>query len=257
LCINVNYFTTLIQLILIALIIQLNNNFTIDNMRIPKSLKEVLVKDYIQINKIRSAEYDNPFTRTIDLLCIFNDRKDVLKCKPAELAVDLSHLLEEPSRILKRNFTINGKRYAIVNHINDLEAGQYMSFTTYLKGFADNPNVHIDQMPDILASVIYPVDKNNKVMAIEPSYFRNLADDIRNTVTIDEIYGVAVFFCNLSASLMQTTLDYLNRKVENMTEESRKTISEVMKDLQRDGVGLPLSITSAMETLQKDHSTNK
>ena len=59
-------------------------------MRIPKSLKEVLVKDYIQINKIRSAEYDNPFTRTIDLLCIFNKREDVLKCKPSELAIDLS-----------------------------------------------------------------------------------------------------------------------------------------------------------------------
>jgi hypothetical protein len=226
-------------------------------MRIPKSLKEVLVKDYIQINKIRSAEYENPFTRTIDLLCIFNDRKDVLKCKPAELAVDLSHLLEEPSRILKRNFTINGKNYAIVNHVNDLEAGQYMSFTTYLKGFADNPNVHIDQMPDILASVIYPVDKNNKVMAIEPSYYRNLSDDIRNTVTIDEIYGVAVFFCNLSRSLMQTTQDYLNQKLENMTEQSKATILEVAKDLENDGVGLPLSITSAMETLRKDHTTKK
>jgi len=227
-------------------------------MRIPKSLKEVLVKDYIQINKIRSAEYDNPFTRTIDLLCIFNKREDVLKCKIKEVeTVDLSHLLEEPSRILKRNFTINGKRYAIVNHINDLEAGQYMSFTTYLKGFADNPNVHIDQMPDILASVIFPVDKNNKVMAIEPSYFRNLADDIRNTVTIDEIYGVAVFFCNLSRSLMQTTQDYLNKKVENMTEESRTAILEVAKDLESDGVGLPLSIASAMETLRKDLTTKK
>ena len=163
-------------------------------MRIPKSLKEVLVKDYIQINKIRSAEYDNPFTRTIDLLCIFNDREAVLKQKPSELDVDLTHLFEEPSRILKRNFTINGKNYAIVNHINDLEAGQYMSFTTYLKGFADNPNVHIDQMPDILASVIYPVDKNNKVMAIEPSYFRNLAEDIRNTMSIEAAYPLAVFF---------------------------------------------------------------
>lgn len=226
-------------------------------MRIPKSLKEVLVKDYIQINKIRSAEYENPFTRTIDLLCIFNDRKDVLKCKPSELAVDLSHLLEEPSRILKRNFTINGKNYAIVNHVNDLEAGQYMSFTTYLKGFADNPNVHIDQMPDILASVIYPVDKNNKVMAIEPSYYRNLSDDIRNTVTIDEIYGVAVFFCNLSRSLMQTTQDYLNQKLENMTEQSKTAILEVAKDLESDGVGLPHSITSVMETLQKDLTTKK
>ena len=226
-------------------------------MRIPKSLKEVLVKDYIQINKIRSAEYDNPFTRTIDLLCIFNDRKDVLKCKPSELAVDLSHLLVEPSRVLKQYFTINGKRYGIVNHINDLEAGQYMSFTTYLKGFADNPNVHIEQMPDILASVIFPVDKNNKVMAIEPSYFRNLADDIRNTMSIEDAYPICVFFCLLSASLRHTTLNYLNNKLENMTEQSKTAILEVAKDLESDGVGLPPSIISAMETLQKDHITKK
>jgi len=226
-------------------------------MRIPKSLKEVLVKDYIQINKIRSAEYDNPFTRTIDLLCIFNDREAVLKCKPAELAVDLSHLLVEPSRVLKQYFTINGKNYGIVNHINDLEAGQYMSFTTYLKGFADNPNVHIEQMPDILASVIFPVDKNNKVMAIEPSYFRNLADDIRNTMSIEDAYPIAVFFCNLSASLTQTTHNYLNTKLENMTEQSKTAILEVAKDLEKDGVGLPHSIISAMETLQNDPTTKK
>jgi len=226
-------------------------------MRIPKSLKEVLVKDYIQINKIRSAEYDNPFTRTIDLLCIFNDRDYVLKQKPSEIAVDLSHLLVEPSRVLKQYFTINGKRYGIVNHINDLEAGQYMSFTTYLKGFADNPNVHIDQMPDILASVIFPVDENNKVMAIEPSYFRNLADDIRNTVTIDEIYGVAVFFCNLSTNLRQTTQSFLNQKVDKMTIEGKTAILEVAKDLQKDGDGLPPSIISAMETLQNDLTTKK
>ena len=226
-------------------------------MRIPKSLKEVLVKDYIQINKIRSEEYDNPFTRTIDLLCIFNDREAVLKQKPSELTVDLSHLLEEPSRVLKKNFTINGKNYAIVNHVNDLEAGQYMSFTTYLKGFADNPNVHIEQMPDILASVIFPVDKNNKVMAIEPSYFRNLADDIRNTMSIEDAYPIAVFFCNLSRSLMQTTQDYLNQKLEKMTEQSKTNILEVVKDLEKDGVGLPHSITSVMEILQKDHITKK
>ena len=226
-------------------------------MRIPKSLKEVLVKDYIQINKIRSAEYDNPFTRTIDLLCIFNKREDVLKCKPSELAIDLSHLLVEPSRTLKQYFTINGKRYGIVNHINDLEAGQYMSFTTYLKGFADNPNVHIEQMPDRLASVIFPVDKNNKVMAIEPSYFRNLADDIRNTMSIEDAYPICVFFCLLSANLRQTTQDFLNTKLESMTEQSREAILEVAKDLEKDGVGLPHSITSAMETLQKDHITKK
>jgi len=226
-------------------------------MRIPKSLKEVLVKDYIKINKIRSAEYDNPFTRTIDLLCIFNKREDVLKCKPAELAIDLSHLLVEPSRTLKQYFTINGKRYGIVNHINDLEAGQYMSFTTYLKGFADNPNVHIEQMPDILASVIFPVDKNNKVMAIEPSYFRNLADDIRNTMSIEDAYPIAVFFCNLSRSLMSFTQDYLSQKLETMTEQSRSAILEVAKDLEKDGGGLPHSIACAMETLRNDHTTKK
>ena len=227
-------------------------------MRIPKSLSEVLVKDYIQINKIRSAEYDNPFTRTIDLLCIFNDRKDVLKQKPSELAVDLSHLLVEPSATLKSQyFTINGKKYGIVNHINDLDAGQYMSFTTYLKGFEDNPNIHIDEMPDILASVIFPVDKNNKVLAIEPSYFRKLADDIRNHMTIEQAYPIAVFFCLISQQLTKLTADFLKAKYATMTEKAKIEMLEVMKDLERDGDGLPHSITSAMETLQKDLSTKK
>ena len=152
---------------------------------------------------------------------------------------------------------INGKNYAIVNHVNDLEAGQYMSFTTYLKGFADNPNVHIEQMPDILASVIFPVDKNNKVMAIEPSYFRNLAEDIRNTMSINDAFPICVFFCLLSANLRQTTLAFLNNKLENMTELSRNAILEVAKDLEKDGDGLPLWITSAMETLRNDHITKK
>jgi len=132
-----------------------------------------------------------------------------------------------------------------------------MSFTTYLKGFADNPNVHIEQMPDILASVIFPVDKNNKVMAIEPSYFRNLADDIRNTMFIEDAYGICVFFCNLSRSLMSFTQDYLSQKMESMTEQSRSAILEVAKDLEKDGGGLPHSIASAMETLRKDHITKK
>ena len=216
-----------------------------------------MVKDYIQINKIRNAEYDNPFTRTIDLLCIFNDREAVLKQKPSELIVDLSHLMEEPSRVLKQYFTINGKRYGIVNHINDLEAGQYMSFTTYLKGFEDNPDIHIDQMPDILASVIFPVDKNNKVTEIGPSYFRNLADDIRNHMSIESAYPICVFFCTLCRHLTATTQSYLNRKLEKMTTESKTAILEVAKDLQNDGVGLPPSITSAIATLQNDHTTSK
>ena len=76
-------------------------------------------------------------------------------------------------------------------------------------------------MPDILASVIFPVDKNNKVMAIEPSYFRNLADDIRNTMSIEDAFPICVFFCLLSANLRQTTQDFLNTKLESMTEESK------------------------------------
>ena len=56
---------------------------------------------------------------------------------------------------------------------------------------------------------------------------------------------------------MQTTQAYLNQKVQNMTEESKTAILGVAKDLENDGDGLPLWITSAMETLQKDHTTKK
>jgi hypothetical protein len=90
---------------------------------------------------------------------------------------------------------------------------------------------------------------------IEPSYFRKLTEDIRDTMSIEDAYPIAVFFCNLSRSLTECTQSYLNRKLETMTTESKTAILEVAKDLQKDGVGLPHSIISVMETLQKDHTT--
>jgi len=223
---------------------------------IPKSFKDVKVKDYIALRPILEREYDNPISRTIDLLTVFNEAEEVKKLKPIELP-KLDFLFEEPKREVEQYFDINGKSYGIVNHINDLEAGQYISVVSMLKGLAENPNLHIEQLHEILACVIFPVDENRKVKNIEPSYFRNLAKDIYEHMSIEDAYPMAVFFLNLSAALTKCTQDYLNQKLATMTTEAKELMLETAKDLERDGDGLSLSIISVMETLQKDLTTKE
>lgn len=223
---------------------------------IPKSFKDVKVKDYIALQPFLKKEYDNPISKSIDLLSVFNDKSDVLKQKPSELG-NLDFLFAEPNREFTQYFKINSKSYGIVNQIEDLDAGQYMSFTTYLKGFEDNPNIHIDSMHDILSTVIFPVDENKNVLNIEPSYFKKLSKDIYEHMSIYDAYPIAIFFCNLSRSLMNFTQTYLSNKYKGMTKEAKELMLETMKDLMNDGAGLSPSITSAMETLRKDLTTKK
>ena len=223
---------------------------------IPKSFKDVMVKDYIALRPILEREYDNPLTRTIDLLSVFNDRKDVLKQKASALK-GLDFLFEEPNRELTQYFKINGKDYGIVNHVEDLEAGQYISVVSILKDLADNPNLHIDKLHEILSCVIFPVDENKKVLNIEPSYFRNLSKEIYEDMSIDDAYPIAVFFLNLSAHLMSSMQDCLNQKFEGMTKEAQILMLEATEDILRDGDGLLPSTISAMETLQKDLITKR
>ena len=223
---------------------------------IPKSFKEVMVKDYIALRPILEKEYDNPISRTIDLLSVFNKRKDVVKLKPIDLP-KLEFLFEEPNRELTQYFTINKKSYGIVNHVEDLEAGQYISVVSILKDLADNPNLHIDKLHDILSCVIFPVDKNKKVLNIEPSYFKNLSKDIYETMSIHDAYPIGIFFCNLSRHLMSSIKDSLNQRFEGMTKEAQILMLEVTKDILNDGDGLLPSTISAMETLQKDLTTKE
>ena len=223
---------------------------------IPKSFKEVLVKDYIALKPILDKEYDNPLSKTIDLLSVFNKREDVLKQKASALK-GLDFLFTEPNRELQRYFKINDKNYGIVNHVEDLEAGQYISVVSILKDLANNPNLHIDKLHEILACVIFPVDENKNVLNIEPSYYRKLADDIYNTMSIEDAYPIGVFFCNLSRTLTSSMQDCLNKKFETMTTEAKALMLEATKDILRDGDGLLPSTISAMETLQKDLTTKK
>ena len=205
-------------------------------MNIPKSFKDVKVGEYIKLRPILDADYDNPLSKTIDLLSVFNDRDEVLKCKASELK-EVDFLYTVPNGTLKQYFEINGKQYGIVNHVNDLEAGQYISVVTLLKDLADNPNLSYELIHDVLSCVIFPVDKDKKVLNIEPGYFRKLADDIYKHMSIEDAYPIALFFLTLSANLMRTTQDSLNQKQVEMMKMAEKLTLEVQKDLERDGVG--------------------
>jgi len=229
-------------------------------IEIPKSFKDVLVKDYIKLRGVTSKDYDNPISKVIDVLSIFNDREEVLREKPYELnalAKETVHLYQEPNTTLEKYFKIKGKDYGIVTNIEELEAGQYISVVSLLKDLQDNPNLHYEIIHKILACVIFPVDKKKKPINIEPGYFQRLSNDIYETMSIDEAYPIAVFFCNLSESLTLVTQDYLSKKVTTMTDEATRIQLEVAKGFLEDGDGSLHSITSVIQILQNGNTSTK
>lgn len=227
-------------------------------MKIPKSFKEILVREYIKLRPILEKEYDNPFSKIIDILSVFNERTEVLGKTIKEInliAEGFNFMYAEPSKKLEQYFEINGSRYGIVNHVSDLNAGQYISVVSLLKDLADRPNLSYEIIHEILACVVFPVDKKRKVLNIEPSYYRKVSEDIYNHMSINDAYPIAVFFCNLSESLTSLMQDYSIGKAENNLTEAKEIQLEVAKDFMSDGDGSLHSITSAMETLQSDHTT--
>lgn len=227
-------------------------------MKLPKSYADISVKEYIQLKRILRKEYDNPFTKTIETLSVFNDKDIVMKNTPKSLAkimATMDFILKEPQTRLKQFFKINGTRYGIVNHIDDLDAGQYISIVTILKDLSKTPDLHIDKLHEILACVIFPVNRRQRVRDLAPNYYRKLTDDIYNHMNIADAYPIAVFFCNLSRILTEDTQDYLRRKSERELTKAKGMMKEVLTDLQTTGDGLPPSTLSAMVTLQNDLTT--
>jgi len=227
-------------------------------IKLPKSWDDVTIGMYIELRPVLSAEM-NEVERLIYILAVLLKKptQDVEKIKIAEyheMRKTLSFLWELPLPTqLQKYFTIEGKDYEIVLNANELDAGQYMSVVTKLKDAANDPEVVYNQLHEILASISVPVEKVKKKykrIAIEPSYYKKVANDFYNYLPMSIAYPIGVFFWNLSDSLTKIIQDSLKSKLKEKMTEAEEIQAEVMKDFLKDGDGGLHSITSLMDALK-------
>ena len=233
------------------------------DIKLPESWDDITVGMYIELRPILHADM-NEIERLIYLLAVILKKptQDIEKIKIEDyhkMRETLAFLWkEELPTILQKNFNINGKDYEVVLNANELDAGQYMSVVTKLKDIENDPEIAYNKLHEILASISVPVEKVKKKykrIAIEPSYYKKVAQDFYNYLPMSIAYPIGVFFYNLSESLTKIIVDYSKSKIAEKMTEAEEIQAEVMRDFLNDGDGGLHSITSLMDALKNGDTT--
>jgi hypothetical protein len=231
-------------------------------MKVPKSWDEISIGQYIELKPVLDEEFDNPITELIHLLAVLLKQplQEVGKLNVGEyigIRKDLSFLWEtELPRQVVDKFEIKGKWFKVVTNARELNGGQYMSLVTKLKDVNSDPNATINMMHEILTSISVPLEKGKlrwKEIEIEPAYYQETSKLFYNHLPMSVAYPIALFFYNLSSSLMKVIQDYSNKKLT----EAEKIKEEVMMDFLKDGDGSLHSITSLMEIFRNGDTLSK
>ena len=231
--------------------------------KLPKSWNDITIGMYIELRPVLKAEM-NEIERLIYILAVLLKKptQDVEKIKVGDyhkMKKELAFLWELPLPTkLQKYFTIEGKDYEIVLNANELDAGQYMSVVTKLKNAEQDEDISYNQLHEILASISVPVEKHRKKWrrtAIEPSYYKKVAQDFYNHLPMSIAYPIGVFFWNLSESLIKVMQDSLKLKMSEKMTEAEEIQAEVMMDFLSDGDGGLHSIISLMDVLKNGDTT--
>lgn len=124
----------------------------------------------------------------------------------------------KPRKISK--VTINGKKYNVLDKIEDMTTGQYIDYQTYIS------KDDIKMLPYTLSCLIIPEG--------EKYGESNTVEELKQ-MTVEEALTIANFFTKKSLTLIRTTLRYLGwkmkRKMKKVKDETVK--KNLMEAIQR------------------------
>lgn len=194
-----------------------------------------------QFSLIRSAYNDPDMTeedRCIGLISFIFD------VNPLELEFnDFQRMVRElefvctdvvPSEV-KKEYTLNGRKYTLQKAINHVSTAQYMDFHNYLKeGETD------EKYADIISVFLIPEGKKyNDGYDIE-----EVKEEISKYMSITDALGIFSYFFHFFVRFVQISRRYTSRRLKrmkNLTREEKQKIEEITNQIQRIGDSLESS----------------
>lgn len=204
-----------------------------------------------QFSLIRSAYNDPDMTeedRCIGLISFIFD------VNPLELEFnDFQRMVRElefvctdvvPSEV-KKEYTLNGRKYTLQKAINHVSTAQYMDFHNYLKdGETD------EKYADIISVFLIPEGmKYNDGYDIE-----EVKEEISKYMSITDALGIFSYFFHFFVRFVQISRRYTSRrlkKMKNLTREEKQKIEEITNQIQRIGDSLESSWPFAKRRLHQ------
>lgn len=181
-------------------------------MKLPNDWSEITIKDFVFINSIIKDQTYVAFDKEIDLLCYFSKLTiEEVESLPIERFKEyvkkIQFLFTFPSEKIQDSFIVNGKiyRYDLKKPIQT--AGQYID----LMSFTKKPDEIVDNIHNILAVLCIEEGEN-----YHGEKHKEVAESFYNHLTMDVVYPLCLFFCNVWKNLIPVIGDYLERETKMM-----------------------------------------
>ena len=152
-----------------------------------KSYSEMSIEKYYELRDNMSEELE-PLDFQVRMISILSDMSedDVLNLpldKYAEYVVDMAFIdeLPKPRNMFSSTLKINGVKYKLLKDVNNMTAGQYIDFQSYL----DN-KLGVEY---ILSTILIPEGKSYGEYDVAP-----VIEDIRKYLDIQTAVSIRFFF---------------------------------------------------------------
>lgn len=190
---------------------------------VPQSLSDITLEQYQKFEAINTEDNSNTsflLHKMVEIFCNL-DLKDIAKIKftyVQQIINDLNVMFDQDPKLIP-TFNLNGVTYGFIPKLDDMTLGEYIDLDNTLSDW---------QTMHKAMSVLYrqvTVKKDNRYQ-IEDYEGTKQAEAFKQ-MPLDVVIGCLVFFYNLNNELLQTTLNYLSREMEeNLTTEQRQILDQ-------------------------------
>lgn len=210
---------------------------------VPTSISEIPLKHYQEFLRLKETSTDEEFIaqKMIETFCGIQI-KDVVKMKLSsinELVVHFNKIFSEKPKF-KHRFFLGKVEFGFIPDLENITFGEYVDLESYLTKWEDFNKAMAVMYRPITQKV---KDKYN----IEEYRGANEYAEAMRYAPMDVAISASVFFWTLGKELLEATLSYL--KTETMKLQQSKSTSAHEHNLQKTGVGIPVSTDLLWETL--------
>ena len=190
---------------------------------IPEKLSDITLEQYQKFAKLNTEEnQDSSFLlhKMVEIFCNL-DLKDIARIKynyVSSIVSDLNNIFNTKTELIP-TFTLKGVEYGFIPKLDDITLGEYIDL--------DNNISDWETMHKAMAVLYRPITLQKEERYQIEEYTAKEDSEKFKDMPLDVVMGSLVFFYNLSSELLQTTLKYLAKEMEeNLTTQQRQLLEE-------------------------------
>lgn len=159
---------------------------------IPTAWEDVTLNEFIELSKLDIDSFDSHIDYYISMLGIFgnDDLNNILEfvklTDVADIINQMAFMNTPPRNLDKKEVTIKGEVFRLIQNMNELTVGEYISIETLIEqGKLDS----ISSIPAILSVILKPIGEQ-----FDSNLVNARMELFKNELSIEDVLGMSVFF---------------------------------------------------------------